>query len=100
MIEKREYNSRSGENFNIDIQSSLIPMNANYWGYIARIKHKGWGIHNFKIIITKRIADNEQHSNYILFGDPIAHLNALLEKADEEGVPRYFPDLSTGWAIF
>ena len=94
-----DYTNSSGEEFEIQYEDAVVPMQSDHWGYHFIVKHKEWGTRHFKAVILKTTIATKNNADAFLLGDPLNSLKALLNETTREGTPLFLPDLSKGWEV-
>ena len=95
------YQNKNGVLFDIEVQSTRVPTDANYWGYhIKANEHETNLGHVYFAAIKKEFCVTQKKADLFIMERPIEYLkSSLLDRYENGAHLLIWPNLSNGWIV-
>lgn len=96
-----EYQNRSKVLFDIEIQSTRVPAEADYWGYYMKATERETALSRvYTAMVKKDICSTQNDAESFIMDEPLRYLKSVCLDSYEDGSHLLFwPDLSRGWVV-
>jgi len=99
--ESVEYINKNGIKFDINIETALVPEEADYWGFQFKVKEKETGLFKtFKAGVKKELCQTEELAEVFIKADPLNYLKSIyLDNYKDGETPIVWPEIGGGWLV-
>lgn len=101
MRQSLRYTNKNGVVFDIVVENAPVPSNADYFGFVFRVKDCDLDRSTeYRVIIMKTKCPSTEQAKLFVMAEPLIFLKSAFLETYVNGIhPILRPDLSPGWVV-